>query len=195
MCFHVCGCLTLCHSERVCVGFIVIQVAELTAQGLVRESEGAMCFFIPDKSIPLMLRKSDGGFTYDTTDMAAYVTLPVFLCSLVFHTHTHNTDTYSLTNTLKPAVIFCVISLGGAACLSPSSHSSSSSSFSSSSWVNHRNNRIRYRLQTEAADWLIYVTDSGQASHFDMIFCAARMCGYVTVCVSVCVCVCVCVCV
>jgi arginyl-tRNA synthetase len=50
-----------------------MQVAELTAQGLVRESEGAMCFFMPDKAIPLMLRKSDGGFTYDTTDMAAYV--------------------------------------------------------------------------------------------------------------------------
>jgi hypothetical protein len=46
-------------------------VEELTASGLVRESDGAMCFFIPDKPVPLMMRKSDGGFTYDTTDMAA----------------------------------------------------------------------------------------------------------------------------
>lgn len=84
-------------------------VEELSSSGLVQESQGAMCFFIPNADMPLMMRKSDGGFTYDTTDMAA----------------------------------------------------------------------IRYRLQQEQAEWLIYVTDAGQAPHFDLIFKAAQMSGWV----------------
>jgi hypothetical protein len=32
-------------------------VDELKARGLVRESDGAQCFFIPDKEVPLMMRK------------------------------------------------------------------------------------------------------------------------------------------
>ena len=35
-------------------------------RGLVRESDGAQCFFVAGKEVPLMIRKTDGGFTYDT---------------------------------------------------------------------------------------------------------------------------------
>jgi arginyl-tRNA synthetase len=52
-------------------------VEELTEKGLAVESEGALCVF-PDgfsgrdgKPAPLILRKADGGFGYDTTDLAA----------------------------------------------------------------------------------------------------------------------------
>ncbi len=38
---------------------------------------------------------------------------------------------------------------------------------------------IRHRLQVERGDWLIYVTDLGQAGHFDLVFGAARKAGFV----------------
>jgi arginyl-tRNA synthetase len=52
-------------------------VAELTAKGLLRESEGALCAFPPGFTgrggdpLPLIVRKSDGGFGYAATDLAA----------------------------------------------------------------------------------------------------------------------------
>jgi len=58
---------------------------------------------------PLMVRKSDGGYGYDSTDMAA----------------------------------------------------------------------IRYRVDVEKGDWLIYVTDAGQSSHFQLIFEAAKKAKWV----------------
>jgi arginyl-tRNA synthetase len=52
-------------------------VAELSAKGLLRESEGALCAF-PDgftgrsgEPLPLIVRKSDGGYGYAATDLAA----------------------------------------------------------------------------------------------------------------------------
>jgi arginyl-tRNA synthetase len=47
-------------------------VAELKEKGLAVESEGAVVVFIdgPDKS-PLIIQKSDGGYLYGTTDLAA----------------------------------------------------------------------------------------------------------------------------
>ncbi|MES2791064.1 MAG: arginine--tRNA ligase [Planctomycetota bacterium] len=45
-------------------------VADLQARGLARESEGAMCVFIPGTEAPFIVRKSDGAFTYATTDLA-----------------------------------------------------------------------------------------------------------------------------
>lgn len=52
-------------------------VEELTDLGLAVESDGALCVF-PDgfkgrdgNPFPLILRKSDGGYNYDTTDLAA----------------------------------------------------------------------------------------------------------------------------
>ena len=49
-------------------------VEELAAKGLARESEGALAIFFDDipqlKKQPLIIRKSDGGFNYATTDLA-----------------------------------------------------------------------------------------------------------------------------
>ncbi|KAF4529246.1 hypothetical protein B566_EDAN017704 [Ephemera danica] len=59
------------------------------------------------RSIPLTIVKSDGGFTYDTSDMAC----------------------------------------------------------------------IDYRINTEKGDWLIYVTDAGQTTHFEVIQACAKRCG------------------
>lgn len=89
-------------------------VNELEAKGLIQMSNGAKCIFLEGfqnrdgDPFPLMIQKSDGGYNYDTTDMAA----------------------------------------------------------------------IRQRIFDEKADRLIYVTDSGQATHFEMIFQAAVKAGY-----------------
>lgn len=89
-------------------------VSDLEKKGLVTLSEGAKCIFFEGflnrdgEPLPLMIQKSDGGYNYDTTDMAA----------------------------------------------------------------------IRHRIDVEKADRLIYVTDAGQATHFQMIFVAAKRAGY-----------------
>lgn len=52
-------------------------VEELDKKGLVRISDGAKCIFLDGfqnregESLPLMIQKSDGGYNYDTTDLAA----------------------------------------------------------------------------------------------------------------------------
>ncbi|TCC12540.1 arginine--tRNA ligase [Kribbella soli] len=52
-------------------------VAELEQQGLLTESAGAMCAFLPGflgrdgDPLPVIVRKSDGGFGYSATDLAA----------------------------------------------------------------------------------------------------------------------------
>lgn len=52
-------------------------VADLEKKGLVTLSDGAKCIFLEGfhnregDALPLMVQKSDGGFNYDTTDMAA----------------------------------------------------------------------------------------------------------------------------
>ncbi len=49
-------------------------VDELVAKGIARESEGALAIFFDDspqlKGHPALIRKSDGGFNYTTTDLA-----------------------------------------------------------------------------------------------------------------------------
>lgn len=57
--------------------FLADTIAELQRDGLVRESDGALCAF-PDgftgregEPVPIIVRKSDGGYTYGTTDLAA----------------------------------------------------------------------------------------------------------------------------
>lgn len=89
-------------------------VADLEKKGLVTPSDGAKCIFLEGyknrdgDSLPLMVQKSDGGYNYDTTDMAA----------------------------------------------------------------------IRHRIEVEKGSRLIYVTDQGQSTHFQMIFDAAKLAGY-----------------
>lgn len=52
-------------------------IVDLEAKGLVTVSDGAKCIFLEGfqtregSSLPLMVQKSDGGYGYDTTDMAA----------------------------------------------------------------------------------------------------------------------------
>lgn len=89
-------------------------VSDLESKGLTTLSDGAKCIFLEGfknregNSLPLIIQKSDGGYNYDTTDMAA----------------------------------------------------------------------IRHRIVDEKADRLIYVTDQGQSTHFQMIFQAAEIAGY-----------------
>ncbi|MFD0206205.1 arginine--tRNA ligase [Saccharothrix carnea] len=91
-------------------------VDELVAAGLAVESEGALVFYSDEvsgpegKPVTLMVRKRDGGYGYDTTDLAT----------------------------------------------------------------------IRYRIRDLAADRLVYVTDSRQALHFQLVFEAARRAGWLT---------------
>jgi arginyl-tRNA synthetase len=52
-------------------------VDELQSTGLLVESDGALCIFLDEyvsrdgDPMPIIVRKSDGGFNYDTTDLAA----------------------------------------------------------------------------------------------------------------------------
>ena len=41
------------------------------ARGVAVESEGAKCVFVEGAQVPLIVQKSDGGFGYASTDMAA----------------------------------------------------------------------------------------------------------------------------
>ncbi|EFN53033.1 hypothetical protein CHLNCDRAFT_26194 [Chlorella variabilis] len=74
-------------------------VDDLMQRGIAEESDGAKCVFVEGAQIPLIVQKSDGGFGYASTDMAA----------------------------------------------------------------------VKHRIETEKADWIIYVTDMGQSSHFDLV--------------------------
>jgi arginyl-tRNA synthetase len=84
-------------------------VDDLLSRGIAEMSDGAACVFVECQKIPLIVRKSDGGYGYASTDMAA----------------------------------------------------------------------LRHRINQEHADWIIYVTDSGQSVHFDMVFEAAKKAGYI----------------
>jgi arginyl-tRNA synthetase len=83
-------------------------VEELREKGVAEVSDGATCVFVEGSEVPLIVQKSDGGYGYASTDMAA----------------------------------------------------------------------IKQRVMQEKADWVIYVTDIGQAPHFDMVFAAARKAGW-----------------
>ncbi|XP_041122662.1 arginine--tRNA ligase, cytoplasmic [Polyodon spathula] len=83
-------------------------VKEFEDKGLVQVDEGRRVVFAPGCAVPLTVVKSDGGYTYDTSDLAA----------------------------------------------------------------------LRHRLFEEKADIIIYVTDSGQAGHFQIVFAAAQLIGW-----------------
>ncbi len=46
-------------------------VEELRSQEILVESDGAQCVFMEGSDVPLIIQKSDGGFLYATTDLAA----------------------------------------------------------------------------------------------------------------------------
>ncbi|KAJ1448655.1 tRNA synthetases class I (R)-domain-containing protein [Pelagophyceae sp. CCMP2097] len=52
-------------------GLIPAVLNELEAKKICALKDGAMCAFLPGHSFPLIVKKSDGGFGYDSTDMAA----------------------------------------------------------------------------------------------------------------------------
>lgn len=84
-------------------------IEELVAAGLVEDDKGMLIIKLPHFTIPLMVRKSDGGYGYDSTDMAA----------------------------------------------------------------------LQYRLRDLQRDWLVYITDAGQAPHFHMCFDAGRAANWI----------------
>ena len=90
-------------------------VKDLETAGLLVEDQGAKCVFLEGfqnregQPLPLIIQKSDGGYNYATTDLAA----------------------------------------------------------------------IRYRIQQDHAQRLIYVTDAGQANHFAQVFQVARRAGWI----------------
>ena len=92
-------------------------VEDLQQQGLLEEDAGAMCVFLEGFTnkagdpLPLIVQKSDGGYNYATTDLAA----------------------------------------------------------------------LRYRIQQDGAEKIIYVTDAGQANHFAQVFQVARRAGWIPV--------------
>ena len=45
-------------------------VDDLQRRGIARESEGAICVFVEDNSVPMIVRKRDGAYLYATTDLA-----------------------------------------------------------------------------------------------------------------------------
>lgn len=51
-------------------GMLENVVAELVHRDLAQESQGALCVTVHDRIPPCMVRKSDGAFTYATTDLA-----------------------------------------------------------------------------------------------------------------------------
>ncbi len=91
-------------------------VDDLKTLELLQESDGALCVFLEGftnregQAQPLIIQKSDGGYNYATTDLAA----------------------------------------------------------------------IRYRITQDQADRIIYVTDMGQASHFEQVFQVARRAQWLT---------------
>jgi arginyl-tRNA synthetase len=46
-------------------------IEELENKNLIKVDKGAKCIFVPKKKVPVMVQKSDGGYNYDTTDLAA----------------------------------------------------------------------------------------------------------------------------
>ena len=65
------------HAESAYNDDLARVVADLDAKGLLTESDGAQCVFLDefrgkdDAPLPLIVRKSDGGYLYATTDLAA----------------------------------------------------------------------------------------------------------------------------
>jgi arginyl-tRNA synthetase len=96
--------------------FLPAVVEDLEKIGLLQEDAGARCVFLDGFSnkegnpLPLIVQKSDGGYNYATTDLAA----------------------------------------------------------------------LRYRLQEDKADRIIYVTDAGQANHFAQVFQVAKKAGWIS---------------
>ncbi len=95
--------------------YLAAVVDDLRTSGLLVESDGAQCVFLDGfvnregDPLPLIIQKTDGGYNYATTDLAA----------------------------------------------------------------------IRYRIEIDRTDRIIYITDSGQADHFAQVFQVARLAQWI----------------
>jgi arginyl-tRNA synthetase len=95
--------------------YLAAIVDDLRETGLLVESDGAQCVFLDGfinregDPLPLIVQKTDGGYNYATTDLAA----------------------------------------------------------------------VRYRIQIDKADRIIYITDAGQADHFTQVFQVARLAKWI----------------
>jgi arginyl-tRNA synthetase len=95
--------------------YLAAVVEDLKATGLLVASDGAQCVFLEGYTnregdpLPLIVQKTDGGYNYATTDLAA----------------------------------------------------------------------IRYRIQTDTADRIIYITDAGQSDHFAQVFQVAKLAKWI----------------
>jgi len=58
------------HGESYYNPMLATVVEEMQKNGLAIESDQAICVFIPGNTAPFLIRKSDGAFTYATTDLA-----------------------------------------------------------------------------------------------------------------------------
>ncbi len=96
--------------------YLASVVDDLQALGLLEENQGAKCVFLEGftnkegEPLPLIVQKSDGGYNYATTDLAA----------------------------------------------------------------------LRYRINTDKAERIIYVTDAGQSGHFAQVFQVATRAGWLS---------------
>ena len=95
--------------------YLATVVDDLRATGLLVESDGAQCVFLEGYTnrdgdpLPLIVQKTDGGYNYATTDLAA----------------------------------------------------------------------VRYRIGTDRADRIIYITDTGQSDHFAQVFQVAKLANWI----------------
>jgi arginyl-tRNA synthetase len=95
--------------------YLAAVVDDLRASGLLVESDGAQCVFLDGfinregDPLPLIVQKTDGGYNYATTDLAA----------------------------------------------------------------------VRYRIEIDRTDRIIYITDAGQADHFAQVFQVARLAKWI----------------
>ncbi|NDE63356.1 MAG: arginine--tRNA ligase [Chlamydiae bacterium] len=112
--YHVLGVELIERGESFYQPYLKNIVDLFEKKGLVEVSHGAKCVFLEgykdqnDHPLPLIIQKSDGGYNYATTDLAA----------------------------------------------------------------------LYYRIEHDRANRIIYVTDLGQAQHLNMVFDAAKKCGY-----------------
>lgn len=100
------------------------------AKGLTDKDGDAVIVRVPGQDVPVMLRKSDGGYGYDSTDLA----------SLKYRFQVGDEPTRAR--------------------------------------LSARYLRVGILVQELDADWLIYVVDSGQSLHFQLVFDAAQQAGW-----------------
>lgn len=93
------GCTDMRRFSFLLLCFLV----DLLLGRLIKESEGAKCLFTPVGDVPLMVVKSDGGYGYDSTDLAAIKDRSESLSPPVQRTHYDRPE-----RSIKKPFIVCV---------------------------------------------------------------------------------------